>query len=156
MPRRLQLPVIARDSGVITSKADHINPGSWHGNVNVSAINLQTCWILGRQKAVELVPEAGNALDLLESTPGVDILSSFGDLMVGIHDADDLADHPADDDYDCSEIAGMYEDPQTNNVLDAPARENISMPFTHEGDMEDAIADDAPQNTKISSEIIIE
>lgn len=155
-PRRLQLPVIARDSGVITSKADHINPGSWHGNVNVSAINLQTCWILGRQKAVELVPEAGNALDLLESTPGVDILSPFGDLMVGIHDADDLADHPADDDYDCSEIAGMYEDPQTNNALDVPARENISMPFTHEGDMEDAIADDAPQNTKISSEIMIE
>jgi hypothetical protein len=151
-PRRLQLPVIARDSGDITSKADHINPASWRGNVDVSTVNLQTCWILGHQKAVELVPEACEAFDLLSNTSGVDVLSPFGEVLVGVHDADD--------EYDCSELASTYcdVDPKSNNVLDGSAEEiaPVDMPFTHEGDMEDAIADDVPQNTKITSEIVIE
>ena len=151
-PRRLQLPVISRDSGVITSKADHINPASWRGNVDVSTINLQTCWILGRQKAVELVPEAGKALELLDSASGVDILSPFGEILVGTHDADD--------EYDCTELASTHtnieRDWEENDALDTSAGERVAAPFTHEGDMEDAIADDIPQNTKINSEVVIE
>ena len=155
-PRRLQLPVIAKDTGAITSKADHINPASWHGNVEVSTVNLQTCWILGRQRAVELVPEAGPALEILDNASGVDILSPFGEIMVGVRDADDLADYPADDEYDCSEIANMFDSEPPSLDASASTEERIPVPFTHEGDMEDAIADDTPQNTKLTSEIIIE
>jgi hypothetical protein len=154
-PRRLKLPVISRDSGEITAKADHINPASWRGNVEVSKVNLQTCWILGRQKAIEIVPEAGGALERLGSTPGVDILSPLGDILVNIQDADD--------EYDCSEVADMYgssEAPLNGSsepVADASALSaaSASVPYTHEGDMEDAIAEEVPQNTKITSEIII-
>jgi hypothetical protein len=149
-PRRLQLPVIAKDSGAITSKADHINPASWRGNVDVSAINLQTCWILGRQKAVELIPEAGEAFELLDNTSSVNILSPLGEILVGVRDADD--------EYDCTDISNTLNiEHLSQQQADNPsAGVNVPTTFTHEGDMEDAIADEVPQNTKITSEIVIE
>ena len=144
-----------RDSGEITAKADHINPASWHSNVEVSKVNLQTCWILGCQKAIEIVPEAGAALECLSSTPGIDILSPLGDILVNIQDADD--------EYDCSEVADVYgssEAPLNDSSEPVAGASTLpvstaSVPYTHEGDMEDAIAEEVPQNTKITSEIII-
>ena len=151
-PRCLQLPVISRDSGVITSKADHINPTSWRGNVDVSTINLQTYWILGCQKAVELVPEAGLALELLDSMSGVNILSPFGEILVGTHDADN--------EYDCTELASTHtnieHDWEEKDALDTSTGERVAAPFTYEVNMEDAIADDILQNTRINSEVAIE
>ena len=83
-PRWLKLPVISKEFGEITAKADNINPASWHGDVEVSKVNLQTCWILGRQRAVEIVPEACIAFECLGSTPGADILSPLSDILVNI------------------------------------------------------------------------
>jgi len=40
-------------------------------------------------------------------------------------------------------------------VADASALDTVSVPYAHKGDMEDAIAEEIPQNTKITSEIII-
>jgi hypothetical protein len=73
--------------------------------------------------------------------------------MVGVHDTDACTDDPADDEYDCLELASLHNsEPQVN----AHAGEDISASFTHEGDMEDAIANDTPQNSKITLEVVIE
>jgi hypothetical protein len=145
-PRRLQLPVISKDSGEITTKADHINPASWRGNVDVANVNLHTCWILGRQKAIELVPEAAEALDRLSNTPGIDILSPLGDILVNVQDTDD--------EFDCSELSGVH-DPLSTLPPAVEGPTPASQPFTPDGDMEDAIAEEVPRNDKITSEIII-
>jgi hypothetical protein len=145
-PRRLQLPAITKDSGDISMKADHINPASWRGKLDVASVNLHTCWVLGRQRAVELVPEAADALDRLSSTPGIDILSPLGDILVNVQDADD--------EFDCSELSSTHgTQPTELTTVEAPTR--VSQPFTPDGDMEDAIAEEAPRNNKIVSEIII-
>ena len=143
-PWQLKLPVISRVSGKITTKADHINPTSWHSNVEVSKVNLQTCWILSHQKAIKIVLEAGAVLEHLGSTPGIDILSPLGDILVNIQDADD--------EYDCSEVADMYgssEAPLNDSsvpvagALTLPVS-TVSVPHTHEEDMEDAISEEVP------------
>ena len=99
-PQRLHLPAITKDSGDISSKVDHINPASWRGNVKVTNVNLQTCWLLGHRKAVELIPEADAVFDQLSQVQGVDILSPFGQILVNQRDLED--------EYDYSELATGY------------------------------------------------
>jgi len=105
---------------------------------------------LGRQKAVELIPEAGEAFELLDNTSSVNILSPLGEILVGVRDADD--------EYDCTDISNTLniEHPSQQQADNPSAGVNVPTTFTHEGDMEDAIADEVPQNTKITSEIVIE
>jgi hypothetical protein len=148
-PRRLKLPIITKDTGDITSKVDHISPASWRGNVGVASVNLQTCWLLGRQKAISLIPEAAAVFKCHDSTPGIDILSPLGVLLVNQRDLDD--------EYDCSELCADYpavdSEPTEPNVQ--PATLPAPMPYTHEGDMEDAMADEMPRNV-VTAEIIID
>lgn len=40
---RLMLPVFSKDWGDFSSKADHINPRGWHGDVSVAKVNLHSC-----------------------------------------------------------------------------------------------------------------
>ncbi|KAH9014798.1 hypothetical protein EDB83DRAFT_2508640 [Lactarius deliciosus] len=56
--RRLSLPVFSKDTREFTSKADHINPRDWRGDVSVANVNLHTCWLLGRKQAEDLIPDA--------------------------------------------------------------------------------------------------
>jgi hypothetical protein len=146
-PRRLHLPVITKDSGDITLKLDHINPASWRGNVEVANVNLQTCWLLGRRKAVELIPEADTVFSQLSQVQGVDILSPFGEILVNQRDLED--------EYDCSELATNYStlEMPTLSPTEHPMTQ-ASVPYTHEGDLEDAMAEEMPRN-QITSEIII-
>jgi len=44
-PRRLKLPAVSKDGMATHKDVDHIKPSAWKGNVYVSEVNLQTCWI---------------------------------------------------------------------------------------------------------------
>ncbi|KAH9160972.1 hypothetical protein EDB89DRAFT_1862008 [Lactarius sanguifluus] len=132
--RRLSLPVFSKDTREFTSKADHINPRDWRGDVSVANVNLHTCWLLGRKQAEDLIPDAEDILGALSgSSPSIDMLSPFGELMVNQHD----------------EIEEVSEEESAHGPRPQ------SVPYTHEGDIEDAIADEAPRNNG-TSEILIQ
>ena len=78
-PRRLKLPALSKDGLDIHKGVDHINPASWRGNVEVSKVNLQTCWMLGRRE-VDKIPCLGKVLADLEAekNPEVNMLQPFG------------------------------------------------------------------------------
>lgn len=141
--QRLWSPVIS-ETGEVMTKVDHISPASWRGNLKVLRVNLQTCWILGCERAVGIIPEACAALDRLDKLPGHDILSPLGTLLVNQRDLDD--------EYDCSELLANYPPELTSSVDNEESLCTGS--YTHPGDMEDAMADEAPRNM-ISSEILI-
>ena len=142
--RHLNLPVISREMGEITAKADHISPKDWCGDVGVANVNLHTCWLLGRKRAVELIPEAEPLLNVLATTQVagkcVDMLTPFGQLLV--NQCDEAQEN------DCSALSVHY--PSDEIHLTPP-----SIPYTHEGDLEDVIADEMPRN-QVSSDIIIQ
>ncbi|KAH9004151.1 hypothetical protein EDB86DRAFT_3208354 [Lactarius hatsudake] len=132
--RRLSLPVFSKDTREFTSKADHINPRDWRGDVSVANVNLHTCWLLGRKQAEDLIPDAEDILGALSgSSPSIDMLSPFGELMVNQRD----------------EIEEVSEEESAHGPRPQ------SVPYTHEGDIEDAIADEAPRNNG-TSEILIQ
>ncbi|KAH9041867.1 hypothetical protein EDB83DRAFT_2524007 [Lactarius deliciosus] len=120
--RHLSLPVFSKDTQEFTSKADHINPRDWRGNVLVANVNLHTY--------------AEAILSTLScSTPPLDMLSPFGELMVN----------------QCDKIEEVSEELEEDTRGPRPQ----SVPYTHEGDIEDAITDEAPRNNG-SSEILIQ
>ncbi|KAH9015472.1 hypothetical protein EDB84DRAFT_1582181, partial [Lactarius hengduanensis] len=121
--RRLSLPVFSKETQEFTSKADHITPRDWRGNVSVA-----------------------NAI-LSALSGSIDMLAPFGELLV----------NPRDENLDEAEDAGEEDD-----ALDGSGphqNEGHSrlqpVPYTHEGDIEDAIADEAPRNNS-TSEILIQ
>ncbi|EJD45187.1 hypothetical protein AURDEDRAFT_44253, partial [Auricularia subglabra TFB-10046 SS5] len=92
-PRRLRMPPMTAD-GEITRNADHINPGSWRGDVSVKTVSVGTCWQIGR-KLVESEFSARDfrsQLEQIESTPGADMLAPFGSLLDPEPDAEELDD----------------------------------------------------------------
>ena len=93
------MPLITKESGDIGKKVNHINPAFWQRSVEVKPINLHACWLLGCQKAVQLVPEADQSL-LQLSEVGFDMLSLFGTLLVNQHNLND--------EYDCLELESEY------------------------------------------------
>ncbi|KAJ7576653.1 hypothetical protein C8J56DRAFT_799841 [Mycena floridula] len=48
-PRRLRLPSIDRDgnSALLPENADHTSPAAWRGDLKVTHVNAQTCWLQG-------------------------------------------------------------------------------------------------------------
>ncbi|SJL10364.1 uncharacterized protein ARMOST_13750 [Armillaria ostoyae] len=81
-PRRLKLPALTRDGPVIHDHVDHLKPASWKGDIRVSSVDLQTCWLMGR-RAVELAhPPLKIILDNMG--PAVDMLCPFGVDMVKV------------------------------------------------------------------------
>ncbi|KAI0282410.1 hypothetical protein BC826DRAFT_1093961 [Russula brevipes] len=75
-PRRLTLPVFSNENKEFTSKADHISPQDWRGDVCVANVNLHSCWILGRKKAANLVPDME-----ADGNERIDMLSPLGRLL---------------------------------------------------------------------------
>jgi hypothetical protein len=97
-PRRLKLPALSKDSLDIHKGVDHINPASWRGNVEVSNVNLQTCWMLGRRE-VDKIPRLVKVLADLEAenNPAVNMLQPFGkDIVRSPRAADDYDDTAED------------------------------------------------------------
>ena len=100
-PHCLKLPAITKDfDGELSSKVDHINPASWQGCVKVAKINLHTCWLYGRRKAVEVEPEAEAVFEETCRNTLFDIFSPFGQLLMKQRDSED--------EFDCSELACEY------------------------------------------------
>ncbi|KAK7024706.1 hypothetical protein R3P38DRAFT_3532308, partial [Favolaschia claudopus] len=87
-PRRLKLPAVINEQGDVSSKADHISPASWIGDVHVAGVVLHSCWINGRLKAEQIIPGANDHFERCSQIAGFDILSPFGELLVGKPDAD--------------------------------------------------------------------
>ena len=132
---RLTLPVISQHDGEISSKVDHISPRSWQGDVSVANVNLHTCWLLGCSKAVDVIPELGPVLtNLSASDLPYDILSLLGQLLVNQYDDDN--------EYDTTVLSGA----SSQSVEDDPVASPGGHPYTHKGDMEDAIANEMPRN----------
>jgi hypothetical protein len=145
--RRMSLAVFSKETREFTSKADHINPRDWRGNVSVASVNLHTCWLLGRKRAEDLIPDAGTILGALSrsrSSASIDMLSPFGDLLVNQRDETEDA---------CEEDNAP--EVSSPNLHDEGHPRPQSVPYTHEGDIEDAIADEAPRNNG-TSEILIQ
>ena len=152
-PRRLNLPPMTKETDELSSKVDHINPASWRGDVHVKNVNLHTSWILGRQKAIELIPNARQLFEETETNENIDFLSPFGQILVNQRDEDEA--------YNCSNLLSEYppsndnlgtnESPGTNT---RPATTVSHVHTTLDGDLEDVMAHELPQGP-ISSDVII-
>ncbi|KAN0131279.1 hypothetical protein V8E53_010983 [Lactarius tabidus] len=137
----LSLPVFSKETSEFTSKADHINPKDWHSNVSISNVNLHTCWLLGRKQAEDLIPDAEASLNTLTSTnPGIDMLSPFSKLMWT----------PLLITYEQTDMASS----EVSSHNEGHLRPQLT-PYTHKGDIEDAIADEAPHNNSTSEILVV-
>ncbi|KAH9027882.1 hypothetical protein EDB85DRAFT_2170547 [Lactarius pseudohatsudake] len=162
-PRRLTLPRITKDAqaGEITSKFNHISPKDWRGDTTVARVNIHSCWLLGRQQAIKCIPDAGHVFKqlLAEGTPNINMLSLLGTLLVNHRDPEhDNGDNT--DDF-ARDLGPEPEGPE-HIPSDAMQNANISrtalslpLSYTHNGDLEDAIADEMPRNN-VDSTIIVQ
>ncbi|TFK58449.1 hypothetical protein BDN72DRAFT_739650, partial [Pluteus cervinus] len=92
-PHRLKLPMLSKDLVEISDGVDHIKPASWRGNVEVRHVNLQTCWIRGRQMVEKEVPCLRPVLESIPQDHSVDILRPYGtDLIRAPREAEDYDD----------------------------------------------------------------
>ena len=97
---------------------DHIKPLAWKGNVYVSEVNLQTCWMRGCQKVKE-VPHLDEVLKKIEAqnNPLINILQPFGmDIIHAAWAAEDY-DNTAKD-YDTGPGQAVDTAPQPPHVID--------------------------------------
>ncbi|KAJ7696176.1 hypothetical protein B0H14DRAFT_3120181 [Mycena olivaceomarginata] len=62
---------------------DHVSPASWIGDVHVADVVPHTCWIAGSLKVEKLIATAQEQLQRRGLNPKFDILSPFGELLVG-------------------------------------------------------------------------
>jgi hypothetical protein len=147
-PHQLNFPALTKD-GNVDLKVDHINPRSWRGNVEVEDVNLCTCWMLGRQKAIKHLPAAGPVFQQLFND-GLDMLKPTGTLLVNQRDLDDK--------YDCSELEAVPSPtPDSSAGHLAPTIDSTvqNPPSTSdEGDTEDAMAEEEPCGS-VTSKVII-
>jgi hypothetical protein len=141
-PHRLTLPVFSNENKEFTSKADHISLQDWRGDVGVANVNLHTCWILGHKKAANLIPDMEAILSALSSNEHIDMLSPLGRLLVNSYDENDKDDTFA--------LGSLLQGEQSSGSTSSPI-----LPHMHEGDLKDALADEAPQN-QMTSEIVVQ
>ena len=146
-PRQLTLQAMTKEMEDFTYKVDHLNPASWHGNVAVKDVNLHTCWLLGRQKAVDLIPKARSVFESAEAKGDINFLSPFGSVLVNMQDDEDGS-------YDCSELQTEYPIDNIDPPSDPPSIASSNSRPTLDGDLEDAIAEEIPREP-ISSEVLI-
>ncbi|KAH9167194.1 hypothetical protein EDB89DRAFT_2126133, partial [Lactarius sanguifluus] len=160
-PRRLTLPRITNDAqaGEITSKFDHISPKDWRGDTTVARVNLHSCWLLGRQQAITCIPGAGRVFEqlLAEGAPNIDMLSPLGTLLVNQRDQEHDSEDNTDDFASSLDPEGTEHIPSDAMQNANNTRTTLSLPlsYTHDGDLEDAIADEMPRNN-VDSTIFIQ
>ncbi|KAF8172521.1 hypothetical protein K438DRAFT_1772565 [Mycena galopus ATCC 62051] len=95
-PRRLKLPAVINERGDVSSQVDHISPASWIGDLHVADVVLQTCWIADRIKVEQMIPTAREQFQKCARIPGFDILSPFGEILVGKLDVETAFEIDAD------------------------------------------------------------
>ncbi|KAJ7836282.1 hypothetical protein B0H14DRAFT_2363015, partial [Mycena olivaceomarginata] len=92
-PRRLQLPTLARDSSVLSDRADHIKPPSWRGYTTLANVTPLTCWNRGWRIIEQECPQLAKHFRALDASYNVNILSPLGELIVNKElDPDDNED----------------------------------------------------------------
>jgi hypothetical protein len=145
--RCLTLPVFSKAEGNFTSKADHINPRDWHGDVSVANMNLHSCWLIGRKQASKLIPEMESALGALSGDEHINMLLPLGRLLVNqCNDDDDNSLDPGNPPVPSP--AGQWM-PGSTSIP------SLSLLCMHDRDLEDVLADEAPRDN-VSSEIVIQ
>lgn len=90
----------------IHKDVDHIKPSAWKGNIYVSEVNLQTCWMQGHLKVKEIL-HLDEVLNRIEAAnnPSINILQPFGvDIVRSTQAADDYDDTA--EDYCCDDVLG--------------------------------------------------
>ncbi|PBK90076.1 hypothetical protein ARMGADRAFT_1032672 [Armillaria gallica] len=128
-PCRLRLPALARNLSPVPLNEDHLTPSAWRGDVSLMLVSLQTCWRMGRAKAVQETSEILPLLSSLEGLSDIDILSPFGQLILNQpRDADDDEPEPEDDDEavsgtDSAPIPSILTTPCSQEFEDALAAE---------------------------------
>jgi hypothetical protein len=128
----------------VGTKADHISPASWVGDVHVANVVLLSCWKEGRLKAEGLIPGSRDALAKCALNPSFDIFSPLGSSLVGASDELDAPDAFAPDPTLFRPSPDETNDPEPEPFYDV------------DGDIEDAIAIAKPQNTKHSPHVILD
>ena len=135
-PRHLNLNAWTEGAGNISAKLDHINPGSWRGDVSVKSVVLLTCWTEGQQIAESQLLEAGWAAPFneMENARRFDIFCPFGKKRMVLMDG--LTDGEWDEDDDEVDVRqqefGALSDKQLqlssadNNVSDKPDLEDMA------------------------------
>ncbi|KAF8181257.1 hypothetical protein K438DRAFT_1602018 [Mycena galopus ATCC 62051] len=151
-PRRLKLPAVINERGDVSSKADHISPASWIGDLHVADVVLQTCWISGRIKVKQMIATAREQFQKCARVPSFDMLSPFGELLVGKLDAETAFEINADL---LSRAA-----PQPQVELAHPS-ESVEIPGLEDDIVEDfedvlAIHEHPAQTRKYSPHILVE
>ncbi|KAI0054949.1 hypothetical protein BV25DRAFT_1816306, partial [Artomyces pyxidatus] len=107
--RRLHLKSLAEQGSKVSSKADHLNPKSFTGDLHVDSVLLLTSWQEGRRCAEAALDKADvrSPLDYMDTKGGFDILCPFGDSRIiladGILDSDEREEEP--DEQDGSPLA---------------------------------------------------
>ncbi|GJJ15796.1 hypothetical protein Clacol_010074 [Clathrus columnatus] len=79
-PRRLRIPSLDSDGGILSSAIDHLSPDHWKGDTKVSTVSLTTTWSKGRLLAENSLASADvNFLfGSLELTPTITMLAPSG------------------------------------------------------------------------------
>ena len=113
-------------------------------------MNLHTCWLLGRQEAVTCIPDAGPVFEALltDNSPNIDILSPLGMLLVNQRDQehdDDLEEFFCNNPAPESSGGPGPEQIPSNTERDM-RNAQTSLPYTHNGDLEDVIAEELLRN----------
>ncbi len=77
---RLKIKRLEEQGSEISHSMDHINPRSWHGDVQLQYVTLLTCWRKGREAAEEDLNAADISIPFcdMEEGFGYDILCPFG------------------------------------------------------------------------------
>ncbi|KAJ7355473.1 hypothetical protein DFH08DRAFT_954947 [Mycena albidolilacea] len=156
-PCRLKLPAVINERGDVSSKADHVSPASWIGDLRVADVVPHTCWLAGRLKAEEIIVTAREQLQKCARIPGFDILSPFGELLVGRADPDsafevdpELLSQAASKSTDVADFAlpkvGPATDPES---MELPTDDNVE-------DFEDTLAIHESPTCKHSPHVLID
>ena len=141
----LTLPVFSKVEENFTSKANHINPRDWRGDVSVAKVNLHLCWLIGCKRASELIPDMESILDALSGNKSIDMLSPLGRLLVHQHDK-----NGEDNSLDLGNLPPAEQPRNSTTPTPLP-----SLTYLHDGDLEDVLVDDAPHNN-MTSEIVVQ
>ncbi|KAJ6623674.1 hypothetical protein B0H10DRAFT_2162388 [Mycena sp. CBHHK59/15] len=80
-PRRLQLPVLAKD-GSILDCVDHLKLHSWRGDNLVANVTLLMCWNRGRRLIEEEWPSLSKYIRALDNAYDITILSPLGEFIL--------------------------------------------------------------------------
>lgn len=135
--RRITLPSLAIQGDDISSRMDHINPGSWTGDVRVSEVCLLDSWNAGRVAVEKEFPELSAVKEFTEivDQTGIDILRPFGKSSVDRDLDNGEIDEPVEDATGLAQADAQLEDEQAHGDDDGEVGNDSGLP-----ELEDLVA----------------